>query len=203
MGANEVSQKTMQSEHQRGRIHLALAPLTFETFPAGAAMRFQTRVETPADAITIQAVVIAAFENAEHTSRTEHFIVRALRDAGQLTVSLVAVENEQIIGHVAISPVKTSAAIPGWYGLGPLSVVPVYQRRGVGTLLTIEALGRLRQLGAAGCVVLGDPAYYARFGFKCESSTILPGVPPEYFQVLSFDGALPGGTIAYHDSFFE
>ncbi len=64
-----------------------------------------------------------------------------------------------------------------------------------------EALAELRRLNASGCVVLGDPSYYARFGFSAKSSLTLPNVPPEYFQVISFGGPLPSGTVSYHESF--
>ena len=64
-----------------------------------------------------------------------------------------------------------------------------------------EALARLRALGARGCVVLGEPGYYARFGFRAEPSLILPDVPAEYFQALSFDGGMPSGIVAYDEAF--
>ena len=63
------------------------------------------------------------------------------------------------------------------------------------------ALEEMRALGAAGCVVLGDPSYYSRFGFKLEPSLVLPGVPSEYFQAIAFDGSLPSGIVSYHESF--
>jgi putative acetyltransferase len=64
-----------------------------------------------------------------------------------------------------------------------------------------QALSALREIGAAGCVVLGDPKYYGRFGFKPGSALVLPDVPPEYFQAISFLGEVPVGTVAYHESF--
>src|SRR5690606_24677108 len=131
-------------------------------------------------------VTVAAFVNAAHTSHTEQFIVDALRNAGQLAVSLVAEDNGEIIGHVGISPVTMSGGEDRWYGLGPLSVIPVRQGQGVGSLLVERGLAELRGLGAAGCVVLGDPTYYCRFGFKAEPSLLLPGAPPEHFQAISF-----------------
>lgn len=64
-----------------------------------------------------------------------------------------------------------------------------------------EALRRLREQGAAGCVVLGEPAYYSRFEFKSESGLVLPDVPAEYFQALSFGSSLPSGVVTYHAAF--
>lgn len=161
----------------------------------------QIRKEASSDAGAIEAVTIAAFQSAAHTSHTEQFIVRELRSSGQLTVSLVAEDDGAVIGHVAVSPVAISSGAPSWYGLGPVSVVPACQGRGVGAQLVEQALAELRALGAAGCVVLGEPSYYSRFGFNTEPSLALSGVPAEYFQVISFNGSLPSGTVSYHDSF--
>jgi putative acetyltransferase len=61
------------------------------------------------------------------------------------------------------------------------------------------ALRVVRERGAAGCVLLGDPAYYSRFGFKPESGLVLPDVPPEYFQALPFGASLLCGVVTYHE----
>ena len=164
------------------------------------------REERPADAAAIERVTVAAFANAAHTSHTEQFIVNALRRAGKLTVSLVAqVGEEEIVGHVAVSPVSIassfSAAAEGWYGLGPISVLPGRQGQGIGAKLMAAALARLQEAGAAGCVVLGDPAFYARFGFVVRAGLALPGVPAEYFQAVCFRGAWPAGDVSYHEAF--
>lgn len=84
-------------------------------------MPLTIRRETPADVAAIEAVTVAAFLNAPHTSHTEQFIVNALRKAGKLTISLVAEEDGQIVGHVAVSPVLISDGTNGWFGLGPIS----------------------------------------------------------------------------------
>jgi putative acetyltransferase len=159
------------------------------------------RKEGPSDTAAIEAATIAAFQNAAHTNHAEQFIVGALRNSGQLTVSLVAEDNDSIIGHVAVSPVVISSGAEGWYGLGPISVAPEHQGQGVGVQLMEHALAELRTLGASGCVVLGEPGYYSRFGFNAEPSLVLPGVPAEYFQAVLFNGSLPLGTVSYHDSF--
>ena len=164
-------------------------------------MSFLIRKESSADIAAIEAVTIAAFLNATHTSHTEQFILNALRRSGQLSVSLVADEDGAVIGHVAVSPVAVSDGAVGWYSVGPISVAPERQGRGVGGQLMELALSELRRLGAAGCVVLGDPNYYSRFGFSAEPSLVLPGVPPEYFQAIAFAGSLPTGEVSYHESF--
>lgn len=164
-------------------------------------MNIRIRSELPADVAAIAAVTVAAFRKAVRTSHTEHFIVDALRRSGQLSVSLVAEDDGIIIGHVAVSPMSLSSGGNDWYGLGPISVAPERQRQGVGTRLMERALADLHGLGAAGCVLLGAPSYYSRFGFRAVPSLVLPGVPPEYFQAISFGGPVPSGTVSYHESF--
>jgi putative acetyltransferase len=164
-------------------------------------MKIEIRNETAADVLGIEALTVRAFFNAPHTSHTEQFIVSALRKAGSLTVSLVADAEGTVIGHVAVSPVSISDGAPGWFGLGPISVMPEHQRRGVGSRLTREALRILREHGAAGCVLLGEPEYYSRFGFQVDPNLVLPNVPPGYFQAISFDSSRPRGTISYHEAF--
>jgi len=163
--------------------------------------RIQLRAESPHEASTIERVTAAAFLDAPHTSHAEQFIVNALRNAGQLTVSRVAVDGEVVVGHVAVSPVKISGEKGRWYGLGPVSVLPAYQRRGIGSALVMEALLVLSTTGAAGCVVLGDPGFYERFGFSANDTLRLPGVPPEYFLAVAFDDQIPKGTVSYHEAF--
>ena len=164
-------------------------------------MSIKIRKETSADVSAIENVTISAFLNAPHTSHTEQFIVSALRKGGLLTISLVAEVGGTVIGHVAVSPVSISNGASRWFGLGPISVVPEHQRRGVGTRLMHEALRILREDGAAGCVLLGEPEYYGRFGFQADPNLILPDVPPEYFQAISLDASRPHGTVSYHAAF--
>jgi putative acetyltransferase len=157
--------------------------------------------ESPADVAAIRAITISAFLHAPHTSHTEQFIVEALRKAGQLAVSLVAKADGAVVGQVAISPVSVSNGTTGWFGLGPISIAPDYQRRGIGSRLMHEALRVLRERGASGCVLLGEPRYYNRFGFRVDPNLSLPGVPPEYFQAISLDDSRPQGVVSYHAAF--
>lgn len=165
------------------------------------AVKIEIRDETATDVTEIEAVTLAAFLNTPHTSHTERFIVSALRNAGKLAISLVADAGGRVIGHVAVSPVTVSDSALGWFGLGPIAVMPEHQRSGVGSRLVRETLRILRDQGAAGCVVLGEPRYYSRFGFQVDPCLTLPDVPPEYFQVLSFDSSRPQGTVSYHEAF--
>jgi putative acetyltransferase len=159
------------------------------------------RNETHADIDAIAEVTIAAFETLEVSNHTEQFIIEALRAAKALTVSLVAELRGRVIGHIALSPITISDGTRDWHGLGPVSVLPEHQRQGVGTALVQEGLSRLRQLNAGGCCVVGHPEYYPRFGFQNVSGLAHEGVPPNVFFVLSFDGHVPKGTVAFHDAF--
>jgi predicted N-acetyltransferase YhbS len=161
----------------------------------------QIRSERPSDAHAIHALTRDAFEHAPHSSHTEQHIVDALRDAGALAVSLVAEDAGGIIGHVALSPVQLSDGSEGWYGLGPISVAPERQGQGVGAALMRAAMEALEAMGAAGCVLLGDPGYYGRFGFQAEPRLRLAGVPAEYFQARLLRGEWPDAEVTYHASF--
>jgi putative acetyltransferase len=164
-------------------------------------MTLAIRPETSADADAIDAVTRAAFRDHPHSRQTEQFIVRALRVAGALAVSLVAVEDGCVVGHIAFSPVSVSDGAQGWYGVGPLSVAPGRQCRGIGGALVREGLERLRALGAQGCALVGEPAYYGRFGFARDPALVLEGVPAEYFLALRLGDAPAGGQVAFHAAF--
>ncbi len=161
----------------------------------------EIRPETPPDASAISKVIDQAFAGAKHSDGTEAAIVERLRDTCQLTLSLVAVEAGEIVGHVAYSPIVMTDGAMRWFGLGPVAVRPGHQNVGIGRALIEQGLDRLRTAGANGCVVLGDPAYYRRFGFIADPRLRFPGPPPEYFQALAFRGDIPHGEVAYHAAF--
>ncbi|WP_341502049.1 N-acetyltransferase [Gallaecimonas sp. GXIMD4217] len=164
-------------------------------------MEMTIRPERSGDEGAIAALTRAAFHDAAHSSHTEQFIVAALRRAGALSLSLVAEDDGQLLGHVALSPVTLSCGASGWYGLGPISVRPDRQGQGIGRRLMEAAIAWLEAQGAQGCVLLGEPAYYGRFGFENYPELVLPGVPPEYFQALALAGAVPTGEVSYHPAF--
>lgn len=159
------------------------------------------RDETAADVQAITAVTIAAFEPLEISGHTEQFVVAALRATGALSVSLVAEVAGTVVGHIAFSPITLSDGSPHWYGLGPVSVLPAYQRQGIGKALIHEGLARLKSMQAQGCCLVGHPGYYTKFGFQNVTGLVLEGVPPEVFFTLSFSGHLPQGTVAFHPAF--
>ena len=159
------------------------------------------RSERDADADAIAEVTAAAFETLEISNQTEQFIIEALRTGGALTVSLVAELDVRIVGYIAFSPVAISDGTQNWYGLGPVSVLPEFQRQGVGKALILEGLARLKDMGAGGCCLVGHPEYYVKFGFKNLPGLVLEGVPPEVFFGLSFDGRVPSGSVTFHEAF--
>jgi putative acetyltransferase len=159
------------------------------------------REETNGDEPAIAAVVTDAFAGAMHSSGTEAAIIERLRAAGALAVSLVASDSSGIVGHVAVTPVTTSDGSGSWFGIGPIAVRPDRQKCGIGGALIKSALERVRTGGAAGCVVLGEPSYYCRFGFQHDPSVSFSDAPPPYFQVLPFGKSRIKGAVEYHEAF--
>ena len=159
------------------------------------------RKETKLDVGAISNITKLAFENHPYSNNTEQFIINALRAANALTISLVAEIDGKLVGHIAFSPVTFSDGSKNWYGLGPISVMPNYQKQGIGKSLVNEGLGLLKDSGAVGCVVVGDPKYYARFGFRSPKGLKHEGVPQENFLVLPFCARIPKGTVQFHRAF--
>jgi putative acetyltransferase len=125
------------------------------------------RNETPADIEAIRIVIERAFDGTD-----EVILVDRLREAGKAAISLVATEDTQVVGHILFSPVtiesigEAASDTPlAVIGLAPLAVLPEFQNRGIGSLLTRAGLEECRRAGYSGVVVLGHPHYYPRFGF--------------------------------------
>ena len=165
------------------------------------------RTEIPLDHDAISSVHLQAFEHDPHrapgTKVIEHRIVERLRDDDALTLSLVAVVHGSIVGHVALSPTTVSMTPGNWYQLGPIGVLPSYQRQGIGTALMKGAIDLMKQQGADGILLVGDPVYYGRFGFKSVDGLTFPGVPSEYVLALAFADTQPSGEIRPHAAFEE
>jgi len=159
------------------------------------------RAERASDIEPIRRVVTAAFAGMAQSNQKESLLVDRLRDCGALRVSLVADIKGQVVGHVAFSPVTVDGQLCDWFGLAPLAVLPIYQRRGIGSRLGNRGLAALRTIGAKGCVVLGEPDYYRRFGFAARDELILENVPAQFFLAQSFTGEYPSGNIHYHRAF--
>ncbi len=157
------------------------------------------REEEDTDFTTISEVTIAAFETMKISNHTEQFIVEALRSANALTISLVAEIDGIVVGHIAFSPVTISDGTKDWYGLGPVSVHPDFQRKGIGKALVQKGLSHLKKLKAKGCCLVGHPQYYQQFGFKNVDGLVHEGIPQEVFFSLSFDRNIPQGNVLFHE----
>jgi len=161
----------------------------------------QVRPAQEGEERAISKLIDAAFAGAEHSGGNEAAIVRGLRANGALALSLVVAEQDRLVGHLAFSPVTIAGRAISWFGLGPVAVLPERQRRGIGAALIAAGLGQLAADGANGCVVLGEPGYYSRFGFSADPQLWLAGVPAEYFQALRLRGDPPRGEVRYHAAF--
>jgi len=159
------------------------------------------RPERPEDRDSIRDVLLAAFADHPYSHQTEHLIVEALRPDDALTVSLVAEIGGDVVGQIAFSPVKIGDCEDGWLALGPVAVLPRLQRQGIGQALVTEGLTTIRGLGARGCVLVGDPAFYARFGFRPDAALHMEGVPSEVLLCLPMCENVPEGTVTHHPAF--
>ena len=159
------------------------------------------RSEAVSDIDAITEVTIAAFRTLAISRHTEQFIIHSLRAAGALTISLVAEMDGRVVGHVAFSPVTISDGSAGWYGLGPVSVLPEYQKQGIGKSLINKGLSMLKELDGKGCALVGDPNYYKRFGFRNIPDLVYEGIPQEFFLALPFTGDIPRGVVVFHEGF--
>jgi len=161
------------------------------------------RPETPQDISAIEKITIAAFDGKPYADGTEHLIISRLREAGAMSLSLVAEMDGKIVGHIAFSVVTINGTDQGWYGLGPVSVLPELQKQGIGSKLIREGLSLIREKGAKGCVLEGSPVYYQRFGFKTYPDLFYEGAPaPEYFMALPFYNDVPQGKVEFHKAFY-
>ncbi|MFB2551536.1 GNAT family N-acetyltransferase [Ensifer soli] len=160
------------------------------------------REERPADRNAIYVLTRAAFAGAPHSDGSEHRIVERLRAAGALVLSLVCEEDGAIVGHSAFSPVAIEPAADGWFGLGPISVLPERQGQGLGRRLMEAGIDAMRRAGAKGIVLLGAPEFYGKFGFANMPDLVLPDVAPQYFLCLPLSGPPASGIVAYHPAFY-
>ncbi|MEH6525085.1 MAG: N-acetyltransferase [Sneathiella sp.] len=161
----------------------------------------QIRNEEPADLDAIARLTCAAFEAVPYSDGSEPAIIDRLRKNGDLFLSRVMEKEGEIVGHIAFSPVRVEGGAGQWFGLGPVSVAPAQQRLGIGSQLVRDGLGILKLQGATGCVLVGDPEYYRRFGFTNNGDLSYEDLPSEFVQWLSFDGTVPKGGIIYSSAF--
>jgi putative acetyltransferase len=159
------------------------------------------RGERPTDVDAVDMVLREAFADHPHSQQTEHLIARRLRQAGELVLPQVAALAGVTVGYATFSAVRLSPAHDGWYGLGPVAVAPEFHGLRIGSALIDGGLQALKSIGAVGCVVLGEPRFYRRFGFEQSLGVTFDGAPPEYFLAHAFRGAVPSAAVSYHPAF--
>src|SRR5262249_6004038 len=145
-------------------------------------MSVEIRPERSGDESGIRRVNERAFAQS-----SEADIVDAVRSAGAMTLSLVALLRGEVVGHILFSPVTAQSPNGNFddVGLAPMAVVPELQKNGIGSRLVQSGLAELRAAGHELVVVLGHPAYYPRFGFgKASTYEIRSAVPDEVFMAL-------------------
>jgi len=159
------------------------------------------RNERPEDDEAIHALTLKAFAPMSFSNGSEAPIVRELRRSGDLTVSLVAELDGEIVGHIAFSPVTIEGVHDSWFGLGPIAVEPAQQRGGIGKALILAGLAELRERGAAGCALIGNPAIYGRVGFDSDGLLTYEGIESRSVQRIVFSGAPPRGELRFASAF--
>ena len=155
-------------------------------------MTLMIRGEAPDDLEFIDQLTRAAFDRDDEANR-----LNRLRDDGDLVLSLVAAHKERILGHVAFSPVFLDGVFRNWLGLGPISVWPNHQSTGIGSALITEGLARLRQQKISGCILIGNPKYYSRFGFIGDEAISYRDFPIGIAQWISLSDETPSGVLTY------
>ncbi len=169
-------------------------------------MTIHIRPETPADIPAIFHVNQRAF-GRDNEAR----LVNKLRGENAITLSLVAQVDEAIVGHILFSPVTIRDGETEWQalGLGPVAVLPEFQKQGIGSKLIRAALAELKMRGHGVVIVLGHAEYYPRFGFQPSQPFGIRwevDVPAEVFMLTELTpGALRGrrGVVRYHPAFAD
>ncbi len=161
----------------------------------------KVRAEKRSDIKRVEEIIISAFSGHPYSNQKEHLLVARLRSDEALTVSLVAETKEDVVGHISFSEVSINGEYLSWFGLAPVSVAPEYQNQGIGSQLIHAGLEAIKAIRANGCVVLGEPDFYCRFGFRALPKLSLAGVSPEYFLTLAFSNEIPSGMVEFHKAF--
>lgn len=160
------------------------------------------RKEEKEDEQAITGLLKIAFADHPHSQQTEHLIVQELRKANALTLAYVAVSDDgKVIGYIAFSHVEIGDYSQNWYGLGPIAVLPEEQHKGVGSELMKHGLQALEALGAKGCVLVGDPEYYGRFGFSSYAGLEVENIPQEYVLAYAWNDKVVAGEVLFHKAF--
>jgi putative acetyltransferase len=162
----------------------------------------QVRKELDADCDSIRSVTELAFRGLPYAGGDEQDVIERLRFTNALTLSLVALLEGEVIGHIAFSPAKAGDGSTPWFALGPVSVVPVHQRQGVGRALIESGLAELKNMNALGCILTGNPMYYKKFGFQLAPENAPSNESAEFFMLVQLSSSLPQGKFSFHEAFY-
>jgi putative acetyltransferase len=159
------------------------------------------RPEQPADHAAIRDITQRAFAATAYADGNEQELIERFRNAGALALSLVAELDGAVRGQVTFTEAFAADGSPGWYALGPVAVEPDLQKQHIGSRLIEAGIAELRARNAAGCVLVGNSAYYGRFGFLPFPHLCPEGEPAEYFQILPLRVTAPDAVISFHPLF--
>ncbi len=161
------------------------------------------RPETPEDHQAIFDIIQRAFAPMPYAGGDEQLLPNRFRDANILACSLVAESDSSVIGQITLTPALSADGSTGWYAIGPLAVEPALKHQGIGSMLMRAAIQWMREQAATGCVLVGNPDYYSRFGFRLYPDLAPAGEPAEFYQMLSFDDLEPNHVVHFHPLFYS
>lgn len=160
------------------------------------------RPEIEADHAAIYDLTQAAFQGKPYAGGDEQDLINVLRNQGALSVSLVAVEETQVLGQISFSRASITSDAGVWFALGPVSVLPARQSEGIGGMLIDAGMARITEMGAWGCILTGDPVYYSRHGFALAKAHCPANEPEAFFMLRLIGNKRPQGRFAFHEAFY-
>lgn len=161
------------------------------------------RPETPRDYEAIWSVTKTAFTGRPYAGGDEQDLINTLRDINALSVSLVALDGDELVGQVTFSPAEISSETGKWFALGPISVKPERQGQRIGEQLIEAGIEAIKKLDAWGCILTGDPNYYSRHGFQLAPGHCPENESAEYFMLRMIEDQAPEGRFAFHPAFYS
>jgi len=160
------------------------------------------REESIADQGDIRRVTELAFRDRPYADGDEQDVIDRLRAGDALALSLVAVDRKELVGQITFSHAEISDGSNPWFALGPVSVTPSRQGKGIGSALINEGLARIETMGALGCILTGNPDYYRRFGFELSAANVPNNELEEFFMLKLLRGRQTKGTFSFHSAFY-
>lgn len=162
----------------------------------------EIRLEIEDDVAMIRAITELAFRGRPYAGGDEQDVIDRLRAVGALTLSMVAIVDGALVGQITFSPATIDDGSLPWFALGPVSVTPSHQGKGIGASLIEHGLAKIGELGALGCILTGNPDYYRRFGFELSPENVPSNESAEFFMLKLLHGKKPDGQFAFHKAFY-